>query len=263
VTLEDFAVIQTNQHLFHGTEWIPEGHRLAPCYLLADLELVFEMLDSVAQRIHYLRRRAELAENIVILADEINLLGFYFGNGFNIGVTEFGNEKLVLSGMSEVVAEYCMARAEGIFRDKPRLRLTAWWVSILSDIEERRFSGWTDIVNVLLNCSYEEQQECEAMFAQLRRDIHRTYKDPEHLCSVSYIPNKHRSDALILYGFKGEQREDNHIIMQDLSEQAFEHAHVQRCLIIGINIDIPSQPFSTVDCLFKGDSESRTDFDVR
>jgi hypothetical protein len=263
VTLEDFAVIQTNQHLFHGTEWIPEGHRLAPCYLLADLELVFEMLDSVAQRIHYLRRRAELAQNIVILADEINLLGFYFGTGFNIGVTEYENEKLVLSGMSEDVAEYCMARAEGIFRDKPRLRLTAWWVSILSDIEERRFSRWTDIVYVLLNCSYEEQQECEAMFAQLRRDIHRTYKDPKHLCSVSCIPHKHRSDALILYGFKGEQREDNHIIMQDFSEQAFEHAHVQRCLIIGINIDIPSQPFSTIDCLFKGDSESRTDFDVR
>ena len=263
VTLEDFAVIQTNQHLFHGTEWIPEGHRLAPCFLLADLELVFEMLDSVAQRIHYLRRRAELAENIVILADEINLLGFYFGTGFNIGVTEFGNEKLVLSGMSEVVAEYCMARAEGVVRDKPRLRLTAWWMSILSDIEERRFSGWTDIVSILLNCSFEEQQECEAMFTQLRRDIHRTYKDPQHLCSVSYIPHKHRSDALMLYGFKGEQREVRHSIMQDLSEQAFEHAHVQRCLIIGINIDIPSYPFSTIDCLFKGDLKCRTDFEVR
>jgi hypothetical protein len=263
VTLEDFAVIQTNQHLFDGTEWIPEGHRLAPCILLADLELVFEMLDSVAQKIHYLRRRSELAENMVILAEEISLLGFYFGTGFNIGLTEFGNDKLVLHGMSKAVDEYCMARAEGIVRDKPRLRLTSWWRSILSNIEERRFCGWTDIASILLNCSYEEQQKCEAMFAQLRSDIHRTYKDPKHLCSVSYIPHKHRSDALMLYGFKGGQKGRRCSIMEDLSEQAFEQVHVQRCLIIGTNIDDPPHPFTTINCLFRGDSASRTNLDVR
>jgi hypothetical protein len=262
VTLEDFAVIQTNQHLFDGTEWIPEGHRLAPCILLADLELVFEMLDSVAQRIHYLRRRAELAENMVILADEISLLGFYFGTGFNIGLTEFGNDKLVLHGMSKAVDEYCMARAEGIVRDKPRLRLTSWWRSIISGIEELRFGGWTDILSILLNCSYEEQQKAESMFTRLRRDIHRTYADPKHLSSVSLIPHKHRSDALILYGFKEVEKERRYDIMQDLSAQVFEREHIQRCLIIGLNIDRPPHPFSTLSCFSRDDSACWSNFDV-
>jgi hypothetical protein len=165
--------------------------------------------------------------------------------------------------MSKAVDEYCMARAEGIVRDKPRLRLTSWWRSILSNIEERRFCGWTDIASILLNCSYEELQKCEAMFAQLRSDIHRTYKDPKHLCSVSYIPHKHRSDALMLYGFKGGQKGRRCSIMEDLSEQAFEQVHVQRCLIIGTNIDDPPHPFTTINCLFRGDSASRTNLDVR
>lgn len=263
VTLEDFAVVQTNQHLFDGTGWVQEGHRLAPCILLADLELVFEMLDSVAQRIHYLRRRAELAKNMDILGDEVDFVGFYLSSGFNIGLAEFEGKRLILKEMSTSVDKYRMARAEGIAGEKPSLRLTEWWKTILHAIEERRFEGWTDMACILLNCSYEEQQKAESMFKHIMKNIHRTYKDPKHLSSVILMPHKHRSDALVLYCFKEAEKEQRYDMMYDLSSQTFKKEHIQRCLVIGINIDRPPHPYSTLTCFFRNDPSTRTDFDVR
>jgi len=262
VTLEDFAVVQTNQRLFEGTGWIPEKHRLAPCVLLADLELVFDMIDSIGQRIHYLRRRAELVENMYIVGNEIDFIGFYLETGFNIGLIEFGEESLVLTGMSGIVDEYCMARAEGISREKPALKLTEWWRAILQAIEERRFDGWTDMVCILLSCSYEEQQQAETMFADLRRSVHLTYTDPKHLSSVINMPHKHRSSALVFYAFKEVEKDLRHGIMHELSSQAFEQEHIQRCLVIGINIDSSIHPYSTLICFFRNDPSTRTDFEV-
>lgn len=263
VTLEDFAIVQTNQHLFKGTGWIPENHRLSPCILIADLEIVFEMLDSMAQRIHYLRRRSELAENMNIVGDEIDFIGFYLTTGFNIGPAEFSNDGLVITSMSKAVDEYCMARAEGIARVKPQLRLTNRWTEILQAIENRRFSGWTDMVCILLNCSYEDQQKTDKMFTKVSKNIHRTYTDPKHLSSVVVIPHERRTDALVFYGFKEVEKERRHDIMYDLASQTFEQKHIQKCLVIGMNIDNSKGPYSTLICFFRDDPSCRVDFDVR
>lgn len=263
VTLEDFAVIQTNQHLLKRTGWIPDGHRLAPCMLLADMEIVFDTLDSVGQKIHYLRRRSELAEHMEILGDEIDFIGFYLKFCFNIGLTEHDGDSLCITGMSGVVDEYFTALAEGITRKKPELKLTNWWRNILQAIEERRFEGWTDMVCILLNCSYEEQLQAEKMFAGLRRSVQKTFRDPKHLSSVVMTPHKRRADALVLYAFKEIEMDRRYEMMQDISSQAFKYQHVQRCLVIGINIDRPIHPYSTLACFFRDDPSARTDFDVR
>ena len=263
VTLEDFAVVQTNQHLLKGTGWIPENHRLAPCILLADLEIVFDMLDSMAQRIHYLRRRSELAENMNIVGDELDFIGFYLTTGFNIGPAEFSKDGLVITGMSKAVDEYCMARAEGIAGKKPELRMTSRWIGILEAIEKRQFKGWTDMVCILLNCSHEDQEKAEKMFTKVSRNIHRTYTDPKHLSSVVHIPHERRTDALVFYGFKEVEKERRYDIMHDLASQTFEQKHIQKCLVIGINIDNSNRPYSTLICFFRDDPSYRTDFDVR
>lgn len=263
VTLEDFAVVQTNQHLLKGTGWIPENHRLAPCILLADMEIVFDMLDSMAQRIHYLRRRSELAENMDIVGDEIDFIGFYLTTGFNIGPAEFSKDSLVITGMSKAVDEYCMARAEGIAGKKPELRIKSRWIGILEAIEKRQFKGWTDMVCILLNCSYEDQEKAEKMFTRVSRNIHKTYTGPKHLSSVVLIPHERRADAIVFYCFKEAEKERRHDIMYDLASQTFEQKHIQKCLVIGINIDNSNQPYSTLICFFRDDSSYRTDFYVR
>lgn len=60
VTLHDFATVQSIPALLLEAGLIRSEHRLAPCTTLADLEVVFDILDTPYLRMHYLRRRAEL-----------------------------------------------------------------------------------------------------------------------------------------------------------------------------------------------------------
>jgi hypothetical protein len=79
---------------------------LAPCMLLADLEIVFDILELTALKIHYLKRRSELEANMNYMADEMDLLGFYLLTGFNIGEAEFSNNRFQLTGMSKNIDDY-------------------------------------------------------------------------------------------------------------------------------------------------------------
>ncbi|MBI5018454.1 MAG: hypothetical protein HZB55_23580 [Deltaproteobacteria bacterium] len=262
VTLEDFAVVQTNQGLLKETGWIPKNHRLAPCILLADLELVFDMLDSMGERIHYLKRRAELSDNLLFVADEIDLLGFYLDTGFNIGLTEFGGEELILTGCSKKVDDYCIARSEGIVTEKPRLRITERWRAVLDAIEQKRFKRWADTAYILLNMAFDEQKKTEKMFAEICTKVQKTFTDPKHLCSVVVVPHERRTDALILYAFKEAEKSSRLKTMRGIASQTFEGSHVQRCLVLGVNIDQPKHPYSTLACFWKSDAAARVDIDV-
>ena len=83
VTLEDFASLQTTIHQMKKTNWIPATHSIAPCILLADLEIVFDILETTHHKIHYLKRRADLEAHFDYQGDELDLLGFYLATGFN------------------------------------------------------------------------------------------------------------------------------------------------------------------------------------
>ena len=52
-----------------------------PTYLLTDLETIFEDLDPVSQRLHYLARREDIERHVNYAADEIDLLGLYIDTG--------------------------------------------------------------------------------------------------------------------------------------------------------------------------------------
>jgi len=76
--------------------------------LLADLEIVFDILPSTAHKIHYLRRREDLETNLSYKGDELDLLGFYLASGFNIGEAEFSGAafKETLHKSLQLVAEH-------------------------------------------------------------------------------------------------------------------------------------------------------------
>lgn len=255
VTLEDFAVIQTNLHMLKGTGWIPEDHALAPCILLADLEIVFEILEPIGQKVHYLRRRAELEEHVNYMGDELDLLGLYIASGFNLGDKEFGGQNLHLqiSGMSSKIDDYFIARTEGIERSKPRLSLSKWWLDICSGIEQRSFHQWTDANNILLSFSRQEQSQAENMFKKTKENVRKNWRDPKHLCSVVVVPEPHKSDALALYAFRDQEKDARRERMGNIASEVFTHPHVKRCLVLGYNIDKESYPYGTLIVFFSGE----------
>jgi hypothetical protein len=258
VTLEDFAVLQTNSYILKRTGWIPEDHALAPCILLADLEVIFDVLETCGQRLHYLRRRAELAEHMNYVGDELDLLGLYLGTGFNVGELEFEGQRLMLTGMSHDIDEFCSARAEGRSRRKPSLRLSRWWTDICAALEQRAFHQWTDVGNILMSFSFNEQRKSEKMFSRIKHNVMRHWREPNHLCSVSIIPHVRRSDALSLYAFRESQSSSRRERMTNIAARVFDNnPHVERCLILGVNIDRDGhrdrQPYETLAIFFRGE----------
>lgn len=247
VTLEDFAVLQSNLHVAKDAGWIAEDHPLAACMLLADLEIVFDILESTAQKIHYIKRRSELEANMKYSGDELDLLGFYLLTGFNIGDAEFNGQHFQLVAMSDKIDEYYTALDNGIQRDKPRLKLTQWWKDICNRLEDRDFHQWSDVANILLSFSFAEQQDAGRYFHKIKKNVFKNWRKANHRCSVIIIPNMHRSDALGLYAFRDRDKELRQEHMQNIASQIFdENPHVQRCVILGVNIDKKHYPYSTL-----------------
>jgi hypothetical protein len=246
VTLEDFAVLQSNLHMMKPAGWIPKDHPLATCMLLADLEIVFDILETTAQKIHYLKRRSELEANMKYMGDEMDLLGFYLSTGFNIGEGEFNGHMFQLTGMSKEIDEYYTGLDHGMPGTRPRLRLTKWWRDICSRLEGRSFYQWSDAANILLSFSFQEQKTAEKYFEKIKRNVLKKWMQKNHECSVLIVPNTHKSDAMSLFAFRRTAWQERHTRMENIAAQAFETPYVQRCLVVGMDIDEGHYPYSTL-----------------
>lgn len=253
VTLEDFATLQTMIHHTKKAGWIPEKHEIAPCMLLADLEIVFDILKTTPEKIHYLKRRAELEANADYKGDELDLLGLYLKTGFNIGEAEFDGTHLLLTEISKPIDVYFEALEEKVYLEKPHIKLNKWWIDICQKIQDRELYQWSDIANILLNVSYNEQEQLLNKFKTITKNVHKNWRVKNHLCSIIMTPHKHRKDALAIFAFKEQHKDKRYDGMENIASQIFAEAHIDRCLIIGINIDKMHYPYSLISAYFKPD----------
>jgi len=251
VTLENFAAIQSNTQILKMTGWIPKGHKLAPCITLADLNVIFDILEPPGQKVYYLRRRAELEEQMEYLGDELDLLGFYLATGFNIEGTEAEGVGLNIVGMSSRVDKYFIARAEGIICPKPRLRLSKWWTDICSKIEARNFHQWTEVSNILLGVPLQAQENAYKIFRKLATSVRRN--GGGHNDTAFLAPSKFKSDALVLYAFPEYQKDYRYERIHRLASQAFTHPQIERCLVLALDSKKHNYPYGTLAVLFKGE----------
>ena len=236
VTLEDFATIQSQVSRLKDTGWIDKDFSATPTITLADLEVVFDILTSVPQKIHYLVRRAELEEHMQYRGDELDLLGLYLKTGFNLGKEEFEPKELIFSAMSEKVDEYYVALDQDIIRNKPTLELIKWWKDIQIRIEERCPYRWSEVAVMLLNVSLDEQRKAEREFKIITRNVKKNWRQPEHINSIiMHLPQ--RREAVGLLAFRESQEDQRRQFMQNLAGQSFSETNAERCLVIGVNID--------------------------
>lgn len=250
VTLEDFATLQTTLHHAKKANWIPSDHPIAPCILLADLEIVFDILESTPHKIHYIKRRADLEEHFDYKGDELDLLGFYLQSGFNVGEAEYSGDHFALVAMSKLINRYYTALEEGIVTSKPVPKMTRWWKDICAKIETRGFHQWSDIANVLLSVSFEDQEAIAKKFKQITKNVHKNWRTPSHNCAIVMIPHRRRADALVVVAFKERDKDSRYTRMENVAAGVFESSHVNRCLVIGINIDKLHYPYSLIAVFF-------------
>lgn len=246
VTLEDFATIQANVASLKPTGWLDNQFAVSPTLTLADLEIVFDILDSSPVRIHYLLRRAELEEHMAYKGDELNLLGLYLDTAFNLGEAEFLGYNWMLVQMSHKIDEYYTALDQGIARKKPVMRSTQWWTDIRRRIEERRPNRWSEVAVMLMNVSHDDQQTAQKAFKKIVKNVKKNWRREGHMNSVILEPPKWRRDAFGLLAFRDRQKHERRQFMENVAAQVFARSHAERFLVVGVNIDEPNYPYSVL-----------------
>ncbi len=231
-------------------------HPVAPCILLADLEVVFDILESTPHKIHYIKRRTDLEAHSDYKGDELDLLGFYLLSGFNIGEAEYSDHHFVLVGMSKPIDRYYTALEEDIVTSKPVPKMTRWWKDICAKIEARDIHQWSDVANVLLSVSYEDQEAIAKKFKQIAKNVHKNWRLPSHNCAVVMVPHRKRADALVVVAFKERDKDSRYTRVENVAAGVFGSSHVERCLVIGINIDKMHYPYSLIAVFFKGNVDA-------
>jgi hypothetical protein len=145
---------------------------LAYSVSVADLEIVLRLLEHPSEVLHYLTRRAEIERRAFLRGDEVDLLGLYLENGFNLGEKEFEDGVMLdVTGMSDPIDRWHYHQDAGMDAERPRVQRTPWWESVLTQVEQRRFPRWPEIGVSMCNVAPPEQIKLEAAMEQLRDDI--------------------------------------------------------------------------------------------
>jgi len=245
VSLETFAAIQSNLTQLKEAGIVPQDLDVAPTMTLADIEIVFDILQGTSEKLHYLVRRSELEKGMKHFGDEMDLLGLYLGTGFNLGEIELGGQNLFLNQMSIAIDDYCNAIDHGIAGKRPKLKITNWWQDIKLRVERRMSSRWTEISTMLLNISYGDQRRMEKAFRKVTKNVKKNWRQKGHINSITLAPYAWRKDAVIFFAYRKRNKEFRHEYMENLAGRVFSGSHAQRCLVIGLNIDEPSEyPYS-------------------
>jgi len=245
VTLEFFAAIQSSFSVLRDTGFVNEEFPASPTMTLADLETVLDILPSRAERLHYLMRRNELEKTIRLWGDELDLLGLYLETGLNLGKAEVNEMNLKLMHMSKTVDEYDNARDAGIERKRPILKKTKWWGDILQELERRAPARWLEAAVMLLNFPVDEQHQTERAFRRLKKNVKKNWIRYGTVNTVVMCAPEWRSDAVVLLAFRERQKEKRYIFMENIAGSVLgSENHVERCLVIGVNIDRPRYPYN-------------------
>lgn len=244
VTLEDLATVQSQLYLLGDTGWLPPKHQLAPCIQLSDLAIVFELLRSRYQRLHYLTSRCQLEVESPYLGSELDLLGLYLKTGFNLQLNQDG--KLDLMGMSSEIDDYYAAEYEGVHRPRPHLALSSWWSDICDTLERRAVPRWSEATDVLLSMTLMEQETLERLFQDVAKGVRKQWRRKHHKCTAIFIPPEGRTNAVCLYAFRDAAMSQRNARIENIAGQIFARPHVSRCAIVGVNIDQEQRPYSTL-----------------
>lgn len=249
VTFYHLGVLGTNLKLLVKSGMTNKNiHELAPSISLTDLQIVFELLTTEAQKIHYFQRRRELEMQVEYFADELDLLGFYLDTSFDIGDMEGeGKAALNLTLKSKDLDPYIIGTAKGSSVKKPELKMTTWWKDILATMAKRKTKRWLEFSYILLNIHVENQRGLERQFKELVQRIKNNEIELEHNWVVFLTANKNRQFAIVAYPYKSKHLEERNKIFSEIINQAFDvNKNLKGVVVIGVNIDTEHYPYSAL-----------------
>jgi len=181
---------------------------LCPSVSVTDLEVVFELLQLEAEKIHYLARRREFEAHFDYQGDELDLLAFYLENGFNIGEAEYSNDMAInLSPKSKELDPFILWSSVKKDIQRPQLALTKWWRDMLTTMASRKTEGWLETSFVLLNTTENDQREFERKCSKLKSRVLKGVLPNPHNWVIWISGPRRRRYGVIGYPYTLKDRE--------------------------------------------------------
>lgn len=254
VTLEDLGALQSSIAELSETGWLPNDLDVAPTIVLPDLEIVFEVLETEAERIHYLIRRTELQSTIRILGTELDILGLYLDTCLNLPPRdEIKGKAIVISGFSDRFDEYFQLEERGIRGRAPRVLMNKKWRQLILYLKERSFRGWTEAAYILLSVAVSDQDEILGLLNQVKRSVRRKSMNPDHKNTVFLVPRYPSTDAVGFAFFTEDNYQNRYASIQAACSSVFENDHIRRCLVVSKIVSATNRPYEMITILESDD----------
>ena len=246
VTMEQFGFLSNLRNLADVGVGVREVSELAQVLSLTDLMVIFEVLDLQSEKAHYFFRRRELGARMRLHGYEMDVLAFYLDHGFNIGEVEFsGNSFVDLTLASKRLDHYFVGQQLGVEVDRPELRLTPWWASMLQRLDGDLNQNRLDAALMLLNVPFDQQQKLERGFATLgNRARRKTTEDPRTWVELFTAPAQ-RQFCIALYPYFAMSRAERDEVMAEfLSQESAQQSRGAVC--VGVDLHRRDTPYSVV-----------------
>jgi len=244
ITIEDMGCISSNiKEAIRAGVMRQKIGSLIPSISVCALECVFELLDSEVERIHYLARRREFEHHVDYVGDEIDLLGFYLENGFNIGSVEYTGLSALLAGKSKELDPYFTAKAIGKKVNKPSLQMTKWWKDIINQMCRKRPAHWTEVGFMLLNSTKEDQEKFEHELRCLKSKLKRGRMDHDYNWVAFLSGPEQRRYFIVGFPYIDLVRSERNSAIQGIFS-AQDRQGARGAVCIGINVKTKEYPYS-------------------
>ena len=247
VTLSQLGFISSNlKKLIESKVVSKKLEELAPSISYTDLEGIFSLLPLEVQKIHYLARRREFEAHVEYEGDELDLLGFYLDNGFNIGEAEYAKDLAMnISLKSKELDPFFVGTSEGKEVAKPELAMTKWWKDLLQAVSEKKTAGWVETGFILLNSTKEDQKKFEKMFKELAVRVKEGRVDKAHNWVMFASGPERRRYLIAGYPYLTTEKDvRNGVMAEIISDENFGKA--RGCVVIGVQMDRLDYPYSVL-----------------
>lgn len=246
VTLDFFSAIHSNISNLRETGWIPNDFEPCPTMNLAEFDTVFDLLEHPVQILHYLERRTEIEGILKYHGTELDLLGWYINTLFEFGEVYDDDPRVFITELSEPIDRYYESKCEGIEIPKPSPAVSALFMNILEQLEQRKIHRWLEIGVILHRIPPEDQGKLSDMIEKHEDYVHKNWMVEGHENLIVYTPQKSSEYSLCYVMFKNQNFEKRDEFIDNAISHGLVPDHVKYCVIIAKNIDIPDLSYNYI-----------------
>ena len=252
ITLDDLSFICTAELALKEAQWIPPEHDLPTTMAIHDFRHVLDILSNPVMLCHYLHERSFLQRSATLLADELDLLGFYLRTGLNVGQVP-PEHFLALTGESKEIDEYYTACESGMAVGKPNPKLRPLFRGIVEKLTATRPPGWLTMGRHVLSCADSAQQEdVERQLRKLRKVARHSRRQRKSQSWIVIQPEEVRKAVVLFFLFPKSMHKVSIDRARRLGVDIQKGAGSKECCVVVKSIDDTRSPYEEIFLVGRG-----------